>query len=493
MNKFGDAALFLTMFTFISFFGTASFSVAFTMVDVLSTTSPELLGISILGCNVSVLTVLAWLILIAAFAKSAQLGLHTWLPDAMEGPTPVSALLHAATMVTAGIYTIVRFSYIFEYVPSARNMCIVIGSLTALFGSLVALFQFDLKRVIAFSTTSQLGYMFVACGLSGYHIAMYHLVTHAFFKAFLFLTAGVIIHSLNNEQDIRKMGRLSRFFPVTYIFMLVGFLSLSGMPFLSGFYSKDAIIELAYSGSSPFAYYGFLSCALAAFFTACYSIRILYYTFFSNLRVSSVYKGTYNRAKGLFLRTQVINGISKYFLVILVPLFFGSIFVGYALHSPIIGIGTTFWGSSVFISSMSFNSIYYEFFVPGYIKVLPLFLSFGGYVVTYYAYSRFGKDFDEAFDSSRFLKSFYNFMGKKWLFDPIYNKFVSVAVFKISRVIYTQVDKGYLEYLGPYGIVNTLNYGATRVVAFAQSELGASLTVFAIYFLFILSFVFTPY
>jgi NADH-ubiquinone oxidoreductase chain 5 len=142
---------------------------------------------------------------------------------------------------------------------------------------------------------------------------------------------------------------------------------------------------------------------------------------------------------------------------------------------------------------MSFNSIYYEFFVPGYIKVLPLFLSFGGYVVTYYAYSRFGKDFDEAFDSSRFLKSFYNFMGKKWLFDPIYNKFVSVAVFKISRVIYTQVDKGYLEYLGPYGIVNTLNYGATRVVAFAQSELGASLTVFAIYFLFILSFVFTPY
>jgi len=493
MNKFGDAALFLTMFVFISFFGTASFSVAFTMVDVLSSTSPESLAVVILGYDVSVLTVLAWLILIAAFAKSAQLGLHTWLPDAMEGPTPVSALLHAATMVTAGIYTIVRFSYIFEHVPSARNMCVVIGSLTALFGSLVALFQFDLKRVIAFSTTSQLGYMFVACGLSGYHIAMYHLVTHAFFKAFLFLTAGVIIHNLNNEQDIRKMGRLSRFFPVTYVFMLVGFLSLSGMPFLSGFYSKDAIIELAYSGSSPFAYYGFLSCALAAFFTACYSLRILYYTFFSNLRVSSVYKGVYNKASGLFLRTQVINDISKYFLVILLPLFFGSIFAGYVLQQSIIGMGTTFWGPSMFISNMSFNSVYYEFFVPGYIKTLPIFLSFGGYTVTYYLYSRFGKRFDEIFDSSKFLKAFYNFMGKKWLFDSIYNKFISISVFRISRVIYTQVDKGYLEYLGPYGIINVLNYGATRTVAFIQSELGASLTVFVIYFLFILSFVFLPY
>ncbi len=493
MNKFGDAALFLTMFTFITFFGTASFSVAFTTVDVLMRTSPESLVITILGYDASALTILAWLVLIAAFAKSAQLGLHTWLPDAMEGPTPVSALLHAATMVTAGIYTIVRFSYIFEHVPSARNMCIVIGSLTALFGSMVALFQFDIKRVIAFSTTSQLGYMFVACGLSGYHIAMYHLVTHAFFKAFLFLTAGVIIHNLNNEQDIRKMGRLSKFFPVTYIFMLVGFLSLSGMPFLSGFYSKDAIIELAYSGSSSFAYYGFLSCSLAAFFTACYSIRILYYTFFSKLRISNVYKGSYDRINNLFLRTQVINDISKYFLVILLPLFFGSIFVGYALQQLVTGVGTTFWGPSMFISSMSFNSVYYEFFVPGYIKVLPIFFSFGGYVLTYYFYSRFGKRFDEIFDSSRFLKVFYNFMGKKWLFDTVYNKFVSATILKVSRIIYTQVDKGYLEYLGPYGIINILNYGATRIVAFIQSELGASLTIFVIYFLFILSFVFLPY
>jgi proton-translocating NADH-quinone oxidoreductase chain L len=493
MNKFGDAALFLTMFIFITFFGTASFSVAFTMVEVLSNTSPELLGITILGYNVSVLTALAWLLLIAAFAKSAQLGLHTWLPDAMEGPTPVSALLHAATMVTAGIYTIVRFSYIFEHVPSARNMCIVVGSLTALFGSMVALFQFDIKRVIAFSTTSQLGYMFVACGLSGYHIAMYHLVTHAFFKAFLFLTAGVIIHNLNNEQDIRKMGRLSKFFPVTYIFMLVGFLSLSGMPFLSGFYSKDAIIELAYSGSTTFAYYGFLACALSAFFTACYSVRILYYTFFSKLRISNVYKGTYDKVNNLFLRTQVINDISRYFLIILLPLFFGSIFAGYALQHLIIGMGTTFWGPSMFVSTLSFNSVYYEFFVPGYIKSLPILLSFGGYASTYCLYSRFGKKFDEVFDTSKFLKLFYNFMGKKWLFDTVYNKFVSVTVFKLSRTVYTQVDKGYLEYLGPYGIVNVLNYGATRVIAFAQSELGASLSIFILYLLLILSFVFLPY
>jgi NADH-ubiquinone oxidoreductase chain 5 len=481
------------MFIFITFFGTASFTVGFTVVEVLYNTSPELLNITVLGYSISVLTALAWLVLIAAFAKSAQLGLHTWLPDAMEGPTPVSALLHAATMVTAGIYTIVRFSYIFEYVPSARNMCIVVGSLTALFGSMVALFQFDIKRVIAFSTTSQLGYMFVACGLSGYHIAMYHLVTHAFFKAFLFLTAGVIIHNLNNEQDIRKMGRLSKFFPVTYVFMLVGFLSLSGMPFLSGFYSKDAIIELAYSGSSTFAYYGFLACALSAFFTACYSVRILYYTFFSKLRISNVYKGTYDKANKLFLRTQVINDISRYFLVILLPLFFGSIFVGYALQNPIVGMGTTFWGPSMFLSNSSFNSVYYEFFVPGYIKFLPILLSFGGYASTYYLYSRFSKRFDEIFDSSKALKLFYNFMGKKWLFDLVYNKFISTSVFKLSRALYTQVDKGYLEYLGPYGIIRVLDYGATRVVAFIQSELGASLSVFAVYLLIILSFVFLPY
>jgi NADH-ubiquinone oxidoreductase chain 5 len=156
-------------------------------------------------------------------------------------------------------------------------------------------------------------------------------------------------------------------------------------------------------------------------------------------------------------------------------------------------MGTTLWGPSLFTSGASFNSVYYEFFVPGYIKVLPIFLSFGGYAVTYYTYSRLGKRFDEIFDSSRFFKVFYNFMGKKWLFDSVYNKFVSVSVFKISRTIYTQVDKGYLEYLGPYGIINVLNYGATRIVAFIQSELGASLVVFTIYLLFILAFVFFPY
>lgn len=489
MNRFGDTALLVAIVVFIFCFGTPSFSVAFTIIDNFGGADASLF-VSAFGRDFNVLGILAWLILMAAIAKSAQLGLHTWLPDAMEGPTPVSALLHAATMVTAGVYSVVRFSFIFEYVPSARAFCIIVGSLTALFGSLVALTQFDIKRVVAFSTTSQLGYMFVACGLSGYHIAMYHLVTHAFFKAFLFLLAGVIIHNLNNEQDFRRMGRLACFAPVTYVFMFVGFLSLSGMPFLSGFYSKDAIIELAFAGSTSVSTYAFLSCSVAAFFTACYSVRVLYLTFFSNLRISAIFKGSFSRVKKLYIRTQSIHDASNYFIVVLAPLFVGSIFAGFFVGPYFIVPGSVFWGSSLFISITSSSAIYFEFFVPGVIKALPILLSFLGYFTVYFIYSRFYGALNAAILNSPLLMSLYGFIGRKWLFDSVYNKFVSLGILKLSRVLYVHLDKGYFEFFGAYG-VSRLLYFFSRLLDIFFNEFWAAMIFgfFGTFLIFGFSFV----
>ena len=456
LNRVGDVSLLLSVVVALYAFGTTSFPEIFTLVQNLS--SDNLPYFLFFGFELDVLLVFAWLLLIAAVAKSAQFGLHTWLPDAMEGPTPVSALLHAATMVTAGVYLIVRFSYLFELVESARNFCVIIGSITVLFGSLTALVQFDIKKIIAFSTTSQLGYMFVACGLSGYHIAMYHLVTHAFFKALLFLTAGVIIHSMNNEQDIRKMGQVKFFAPLTYLFMFTGFLSLSGTPFLGGFFSKDAIIELAYAGSSDFSYFAFFACLFGALLTGCYSVRVLYYVFFYKPRVSSVYKGFYDPSTKRFVVGDSIHDISYYNFFVLLPLFFGSIFAGYLFYDSFVGIGSNFWCNSIYIQD-GYNTIFYEFFVPFYIKLLPIFFSFSAYLVTFMLYYAFGGFVDVFFSLLRpveffpkFFRKVYSYMVKKWFFDVIYNKFIVAPFFQIARLVYVKVDKGYLESFGPFGI-----------------------------------------
>jgi NADH-ubiquinone oxidoreductase chain 5 len=211
--------------------------------------------------------------------KSAQIGLHTWLPDAMEGPTPVSALIHAATLVTAGIFLIIRLSPIFELTPAILNLILFIGGLTALFGATVAVAQDDIKKVIAYSTCSQLGYMAGICGESDFNLSLFHLINHAFFKALLFLGAGSIIHSLSGDQDLRKFGRLIKFIPYTYSTVLLGFLALSGFPFLSGFFSKDLIIETAFSAYSVESNFLFWVYSLSAALTAFYSFRVIYYTF----------------------------------------------------------------------------------------------------------------------------------------------------------------------------------------------------------------------
>jgi NADH-ubiquinone oxidoreductase chain 5 len=212
--------------------------------------------------------------------KSAQLGLHTWLPDAMEGPTPVSALIHAATMVTAGVFLIIRCSPLFEYSPSSLNFLVFLGGCTCFFSATIGLVQNDLKKVIAYSTCSQLGYMIFICGLSGYHISLFHLVNHAFFKALLFLSAGCVIHSLSDEQDMRRMGGLTKLLPLTYILFLIGSLSLAGFPFLTGFYSKDIILEVAFIKFTFTSFFSFWLGTITASLTSFYSFRLLFLTFY---------------------------------------------------------------------------------------------------------------------------------------------------------------------------------------------------------------------
>ena len=277
VNRVGDFALLLAIFTIYCIFNTLDYDIVFTLVPLFVD-----YNIVIGTLQLPVIDVICILLFIGCMGKSAQLGLHTWLPDAMEGPTPVSALIHAATMVTAGVFLLARCSFLFEFSPVALNFVLFIGSLTAIFASTTGLFQNDMKRVIAYSTCSQLGYMIFACGLSSYQLGVFHLSNHAFFKALLFLGAGSVIHAVADEQDMRKMGGLQRLLPFSYAIMLIGSLALMGFPFLTGFYSKDAILELAfaqYNIGSHFAYY--LGC-FAAFFTAFYSVRLLFLVFLSN-------------------------------------------------------------------------------------------------------------------------------------------------------------------------------------------------------------------
>jgi len=269
VNRVGDFSLLLAIFAIYFVFNSLDYDTVFSLV-------PSMLDSKILiaGFDVPALDMICVLLFLGAMGKSAQLGLHTWLPDAMEGPTPVSALIHAATMVTAGVFLLARCSYLFEYSPFALGLVVFIGSATAFFASTTGLFQNDMKRVIAYSTCSQLGYMVFACGLSSYEVGVFHLSNHAFFKALLFLGAGSVIHAVADEQDMRKMGGLRRLLPFTYGIMLIGSLALMGFPFLTGFYSKDTILEVAYAKYTVWGHFSYYLGTFAAFFYC-----ILFYSF----------------------------------------------------------------------------------------------------------------------------------------------------------------------------------------------------------------------
>ena len=276
VNRVGDINIIFAIVTIFYLFKSVDYSTVFALAyNFVNST------INIFNFDINILNLICIFLFIGAVGKSAQVGLHVWLPDAMEGPTPVSALIHAATMVTAGIFVICRSSFIFEFAPVALAVVTIVGAITTFYAASIGLVQNDLKKVIAYSTCSQLGYMVFACGISGYNISMYHLANHAFFKALLFLSAGAVIHSMNDEQDMRKMGGLLKVLPFTYTMFLIGSFALLGLPFLSGYYSKDFILELSFATYTIPGHFAYILGTMSAFFTAFYSVRLLILTFIS--------------------------------------------------------------------------------------------------------------------------------------------------------------------------------------------------------------------
>ncbi len=433
VNRVGDFFLLLGMFTIYVVFNTLDYDVVFSLVP-LAIDQKLIIG----TYQISVIDLICIFLFLGAMGKSAQLGLHTWLPDAMEGPTPVSALIHAATMVTAGVFLVIRCSYIFEYSPVGLSFVTVVGAMTAFFAATTGLFQNDMKRVIAYSTCSQLGYMVFACGLSSYEVGIFHLSNHAFFKALLFLGAGSVIHAMSDEQDMRKMGGLKNLLPFTYAIMLIGSLALIGFPFLAGFYSKDVILEVSASTYTTIGQFAFVLGILAAFCTAFYSTRLLYLVFLANP----------NGNKNVTLHAH--EGSWRMTL----PLFLLSIFsvtIGYLSKDMFIGFGTNFWGTSIFINPVNYTMTDIEFLDIQY-KLLPLIVGLLGVYLAYFVYTYKLNDY-YAFKKSNLAKNIFNFFNKKWYFDRIYNEhFVQNILSTSYHYFYQSIDRGLVEKFGPSGI-----------------------------------------
>nr|YP_010117824.1 NADH dehydrogenase subunit 5 [Phytophthora agathidicida]QPN53796.1 NADH dehydrogenase subunit 5 [Phytophthora agathidicida]QTV76731.1 NADH dehydrogenase subunit 5 [Phytophthora agathidicida]QTV76770.1 NADH dehydrogenase subunit 5 [Phytophthora agathidicida]DAD54967.1 TPA_asm: NADH dehydrogenase subunit 5 [Phytophthora agathidicida]DAD55045.1 TPA_asm: NADH dehydrogenase subunit 5 [Phytophthora agathidicida] len=398
----------------------------------------------------SIVDVACILIFIGAMGKSAQIFLHLWLPDAMEGPTPVSALIHAATMVTAGVYLTARCSPMFEYSMFSLKVITIIGASTAFFASTVGLVQNDFKKIVAYSTCSQLGYMFFACGLSNYPLAIFHLSNHAYFKALLFLCSGAVIHAMGDEQDIRKMGGLRRILPFTYIMFLIGSLSLMGFPFLTGFYSKDLILEVAFVSFSETGHFAYWLGTIGAFFTAFYSTRLLFFAFLSE---TNAYKNIIKNAHDVPLEMGIPLGL----------LAFGSIFIGYISKDMFVGLGSNFWNNSIYINPLNNQMIDAEF-LPTFFKILPVILSFCGLFGAFYLYF-FKFKFLYNLKISEYGLYFYNFLNRKWYFDKIYYEFINQYILQIGyNVTYKMIDKGLIEMCGPYGLTTIFTFLSQRII-----------------------------
>ncbi|MGY8986393.1 MAG: NADH-quinone oxidoreductase subunit L, partial [Sphingomonadales bacterium] len=399
VNRVGDFGFSLGILAIFLVFGTLEFEAVFNAV-------PEQVGkdFEFLGYQVDIITTICILLFIGAMGKSAQLGLHTWLPDAMEGPTPVSALIHAATMVTAGVFLVARCSPIFEYSETALNVVAVVGASTAFFAATIGLVQNDIKRVIAYSTCSQLGYMFFALGVSAYGAAIFHLFTHAFFKALLFLGSGSVIHAMSDEQDMRKMGGLYKMIPITYIMMVIGTLALTGFPGLSGYFSKDMIIESAYASHSGVGEYAFVMGVAAVFMTSFYSWRLIFMTFHGKTRANEE-------------TLSKIHESPKSMTIPLLILAIGAVGAGAIFSTYFIGEARDdFWKGTLFV--MGDDVIDAAHHVPAMVKYLPLIMMLTGFYLAYVFYikkAHLPKKMAEAFSGA------YKFLLNKWYFDEFYD------------------------------------------------------------------------
>jgi NADH-ubiquinone oxidoreductase chain 5 len=433
INRIGDFSLVLSILLIFYTFNAVDYATIFALTPAFFNNT-----FFLLNYELNVLNIIGLLIFIGAVGKSAQIGLHTWLPDAMEGPTPVSALIHAATMVTAGVFLIARCSPLFEYSSNVLILITILGSITAFIASTIGLLQNDLKKVIAYSTCSQLGYMMFACGMSNYTVGIFHLANHAFFKALLFLSAGSVIHAMSDEQDMRRMGGLIQILPFTYAMMLIGSLSLMGFPFLTGFYSKDIILELAYANYSLNGHFAYWLGTIAAFFTAFYSIRLLYLTF---LNETNSYK-------------KIIKNSHESPILMTLPLFIlclGSIFYGYINKDLFIGLGTHFWGNAIFVLPKNLLVIDSEF-LPYNIKLIPVIFSIFGASLAYILYKYFNYYLFNL-KVTNFGYKLYIFLNKKWFFDKINNEYIAQNLLYTGyNITYKNFDKGIVEFLGPEGL-----------------------------------------
>jgi NADH-quinone oxidoreductase subunit L len=431
VNRVGDFAFSLGIFAVYVIFGTLGFPEIFAR-------APKAVGVTMdfLGWRVDALSLASILLFIGAMGKSAQIPLHTWLPDAMEGPTPVSALIHAATMVTAGVFMVARLSPMFEYAPTALIAVGVIGATTAIFAASVGMAQNDIKRVVAYSTCSQLGYMFTAAGVSAYSAGIFHLFTHAFFKGLLFLCCGSVIHAMGGEQDMRRMGGLWRKTPVTYVTMWVGALSLAGIPPLSGYWSKDTILDAAWASGSAVGRYGWVLGTIAAFMTAFYIARVMFMTFHGEPRADH----------------ETMHHAHESPWVMLVPLIvlaIGAAGVGWLLAGDFIGGGRgSFWQSSILVLP-GHNALAAADGIPGIIRWLPFLCGLGGLGTAYVFYIQDPRIPVRLAQRWRLL---YLFILNKWYFDELYDRLFVRPAMALGDGLWKGGDGLLIDGLGPNGV-----------------------------------------
>ncbi|MFO1059563.1 MAG: NADH-quinone oxidoreductase subunit L [Dongiaceae bacterium] len=436
VNRVGDFGFALGIFATFYVFGAVQFDTVFAAVPAQAATTIEFLGM-----RVSTMDTLCILLFIGAMGKSAQIGLHTWLPDAMEGPTPVSALIHAATMVTAGVFMVCRLSPMFEYAPVALGLVTFIGGTTAIFAASIGLVQNDIKRVIAYSTCSQLGYMFFGAGVSAYGGAMFHLFTHAFFKALLFLCAGSVIHAMSGEQDMRKMGGIWRAVWLTYILMWIGSLALGGIGIpevfgFAGFYSKDAILEAAWASETGIGHYAFWLGVIAAFMTAFYSWRLLFMTFHGAPRADE----------------EVMHHVHESPPTMLAPLFvlaIGAVLAGILGYHSFVGEGReAFWGKSLFVLP-EHDTLARMHHVPGWVSLAPLVVGLAGIALAYLFYiARPGLPVRLA----QRMHGLYLFLLNKWYFDELYDALFVRPAKLLGWGLWKGGDGAVIDRLGPDGL-----------------------------------------
>jgi NADH-quinone oxidoreductase subunit L len=444
VNRIGDFGFALGIFAVFVLFQSVDFDVIFAAAS-----GKAAATLNMFGTEFHALTVCTLLLFVGAMGKSAQLGLHTWLPDAMEGPTPVSALIHAATMVTAGVFMVARMSPLFEFSETALTVVTIVGASTAIVTATIGCVQNDIKRVIAYSTCSQLGYMFFAAGVSAYSAGIFHLITHAFFKALLFLGAGSVIHAMSAEQDMRKMGGLWRLIPVTYVLMWIGSLALAGIWPFAGYYSKDTILEAAYAAETVAGGYAFWMGVMAAFLTAFYSWRLIIMTFHGPPRAAA----------------HVMDHVHESPKVMILPLFVlaaGAMFMGYVGFESFIGHKAgEFWGEAIMVLPHH-KALEAAHHVPAWVKYLPLVAAATGIGFAYVLYI-LRRDIPGLI-ATRF-QTLYQFLLNKWYFDELYDFLFVRPAFVLGRGFWRIGDGTLIDGVGPDGVAAAVLNLARRAAA----------------------------